>query len=155
MSAARTIYLSARFPRRDELAGYRQELTARGHEVTSRWLDAPDEHGQTDWAAEAAKDLQDIRGAMLFIAFTERSATPGSLWRGVQRDEELMEVCAPGASRGGRHQELGYAVARQQFWGPSREIIVVGPREGVLTYLPWVRQFDNWAAARDWIGVAS
>lgn len=32
------IYLAARYGRREELAGYRKELEAEGHIVTSRWL---------------------------------------------------------------------------------------------------------------------
>lgn len=36
-----SVYLSARFERRDELNGYRVELESAGLQVTSRWLTDP------------------------------------------------------------------------------------------------------------------
>lgn len=129
------IYLSARFARRDELRGYRDELVAAGFVVTSSWLDsteaidhvtgravAPDgshpEH--TPRASEmAVADIADVRASRVFIAFTDE---PGVV----------------GAGRGGRHVELGLALAVEQ------DIFVVGPREHVFHWHPLVTHCETW-----------
>lgn len=116
------IYLASRYSRRAELRGYRDRLSALGHKVTSRWLDA--DHQNSDWrttmadnssdcAAElrgkfAAEDLADVRAAQVLIAFTE---PPES-----------------GHSRGGRHVELGVAL------GLDRRVYVVGHRENIFCW---------------------
>jgi hypothetical protein len=138
------IYLAARYPRREELCGYRSELEARGHQVTSRWLDGPaqvlpdgtalgaqrESRFEADDPREAAtralfarRDLADIDAAELLIAFTEDPALPSP----------------PGAARGGRHADLGYATGR------GMPVIVCGPRENLFCHLPQVTWFPGWA----------
>src|SRR5689334_6788265 len=107
------IYLAARYSRREELCGYRTQLEALGHTVTSRWLngshqisdagkpigdhgEALVEDGSDDRAAAlrqhfAQEDFDDVRSADTLIAFTE--------------------VPRSGHSRGGRHVEFGAALA--------------------------------------------
>lgn len=133
------IYLAARYSRRLELCDYRAELESLGHIVTSRWLNGSHqldrdglkigalgeeyvESGSEARAAElraffAGEDMADVHAAELVIAFTE-----------APRAE---------ASRGGRHVELGLALA----W--KRPVFIVGPRENVFCWLPEIRHFDS------------
>lgn len=139
-----TMYLASRYGRRLELCEYRDQLVADGHSVTSRWLNGDhqiDDQGQPigesgeriiesdseDGAALRARfaqeDLDDVCSCVMFVAFTE---PPRS-----------------GASRGGRHVELGVAIAL------GLPIIIVGPRENLFCWHPNVRQFDTFEAFRD------
>lgn len=137
------IYLAARYSRRLELCQYRTELHRQGHIVTSRWLNGAHqisrdglrlgaegeeyvETGSDREAAElraffASEDMADVRAAELVLAFTENPRAE--------------------ASRGGRHVELGMALA----W--EKEVWVIGPRENVFCWLPNVRQYDTVAGA--------
>ena len=116
------IYLAARYSRRLELCGYRDELTALGHEVTSRWLGGShqiDDKGVpigddgerrfemgdpalAHWREHfATEDVADVLAAETLIAFTEEPRS--------------------GNSRGGRHVELGIAIAA------GKHIVIAGP----------------------------
>lgn len=120
----RRIYLAGRYRRREELACYGDELQADGHEVTSRWVYARD-HSPDGHASPpeirlryAQEDYADLREADTVIAFTEEENTP--------------------YSHGGRHVELGMAIALK------KSVFVVGPRENVFCHLPTVRHHDAW-----------
>lgn len=136
------IYLAARYSRRLELCGYRGQLTQVGFEVPARWLNGShqlDSEGRPlgddgerlfeDGSADAdhyrAKfaqdDYDDVSSAGLLVAFTEEPRS--------------------GNSRGGRHVELGIALALR------KRVIVVGPRENVFCWLPQVERFADWHAA--------
>lgn len=122
------IYLASRYSRREELCGYREQLEAKGHIVTSRWLNGNhqlDKHGipigehgeklvegDTPESSDAAnllrahfvsEDTADVVDSELVISFTEppRSAL---------------------GNRGGRHVEFGMAVALK------KRLFVVGHR---------------------------
>lgn len=137
------IYLAARYSRRLELCGYRAELEMLGHNVTSRWLNGDhqisdagtpigesgealvegDDGSNSELAARlrehfAQEDIADIERSDVFIAFTE---PPRST-----------------ASRGGRHVELGFALAL------NMPVYVVGHRENVFCWLPEVKFFESW-----------
>lgn len=131
-------YLAARYSRREELCGVRDVIQTLGGEVTSRWLngnhqraddgtairdDGTSIHGADDemHARFALEDMEDVQRADVLIAFTE---TP-----------------RVSTSRGGRHVELGLALAWQ------KRVIVVGPRENVFCWLPQVKHFDSWRIA--------
>lgn len=126
--AVPVIYLAARYSRRDELCGCRRDLVRSGYPVTSRWLDKTHEMSREVWADERKRDellasfcredLEDIDRCLLFVAFTE--------------------VPESGYSRGGRHVELGYALAS------GKKVVLVGPRENVFCYDPRVEQFGSW-----------
>jgi len=143
------IYLAAQYRRRLELCGYRDELAARGHQVTSRWLAGPDQHGAAGTvlgtageqliesgdpasgilqAACAAADIEDICAAEMLIAFTE--------------DPALYQ---PGSARGGRHVELGIALGIHIFRLGPMAVAVVGPRENQFCWLPVIRHYGTWA----------
>lgn len=118
-------YLAARFSRRLELRGYRNQLDSFGHRVTSRWLDVEevsmDELTWTQRDHYAHIDLDDVRDADCLIVFTE---------------ERSLSV--PGAERGGRFVEMGYAL------GLGKPIVIVGPRENIFCFLAQgVTQFED------------
>lgn len=118
------IYLAGRYGRRKELAEYAERLHRLGHQVTSRWLYGAHEMIDERPAPEEARrfaeeDLVDLQNANLLIAFTE---APGPV---------------AGRGRGGRHVELGYALAS------GLPVYVVGHRENVFCHLPEIRQFDH------------
>lgn len=139
-----TIYLAARYSRREELCGYRSELEAMGHTVNARWLngkhqisdggkpigdngEALVEDGSDDRAAAlrqhfATEDLNDVFDCGLLIAF--------------------MEQPRSGHSRGGRHVEFGIAL------GLLKPIIAVGPRENIFNWLPGIIHCDTWETAK-------
>lgn len=128
------MYLAAAFPRHAEVNGYRRDLEAMGHFVTSRWHDSIYRHGSladedaTDdvirsWAVD---DMSDLLAADAVISFT-----------GAQ---EL--------SRGGRHVEFGIALAT------GKTLVIIGNRENVFHWwhtariLPDVTAFLEWAKDR-------
>lgn len=121
------MYFAARLARRVELSAYADELRHRGFVVTSRWLEGSLKLCERDLkaggrAAELAKmDLDDLRRADICVAFTEPAT-----------DEDR--------GRGGRHTELGIALALEQ------RVMVVGPREHVFHCLPEVTQHRDWSS---------
>jgi len=135
------VYLAARYSRREELLSYRAQLEAMGFTVTSRWLNGAhqvDNNGLqlgddgerlVEACADpiagdfATEDMADVAAAYTVVAFTEPPRSS--------------------ASRGGRHVELGMALA----W--AKRVIVVGPRENVFCWLPYVEHFDEWHGAFD------
>jgi hypothetical protein len=100
--------------------GYAAVLRHAGFTVDARWLSG-DHDGRTGGARYAQEDFEDVRAADVVMAFTE-------------------EPCS-NKGRGGRHVELGLALA----WG--KRVVIVGPRENVFCWLPQVEQFDLWEQA--------
>lgn len=80
------VYLAADYARKNEIREVAAKLRALGIEVTSRWLDTPDDG--IPWSAEAKVDVEDVQDAHTLVSFTT-----GEL------------------ARGGRHAEFGMAVA--------------------------------------------
>jgi nucleoside 2-deoxyribosyltransferase len=121
------IYLAARYSKHPEMREAAAYLAARGHEVTSRWINGSHELGDhpTDEARRrlAVEDCEDLRSADVVIAFSEAPRTVSN-------------------QRGGRHVEFGMALAL------GKPIYVVGPKENVFHYLPGVCHF------RDLVGAA-
>lgn len=125
MNRSLKIYLCASYERRDELRGYRGKLNDLGHYVTSRWLD--EDYALNVQVADLTReqqieigeyDLKDIDAADFIIAFTEPAGTH--------------------RSRGGRHVEFGYALAK----GIGR--FVVGPFENIFCAFSWrFESFDE------------
>src|SRR5262245_43482739 len=122
-------YLAAAFSRRDELNNYALELTRAGFEITSRWLT---QHQKIDlhdkvarYSAEerrrfALHDFEDVCRADRLIAFTENP----------YRTREY-------GNRGGRHVELGMALAL------AKHAYVVGYRENVFCHLPQIMYYET------------
>lgn len=143
------VYLSARFGRRVELRRYRDELIALGHLVTSDWIDAEDD-AVTLWPLASNGVIAAIADSTVLLAFTEEPAFPLDALH-------LINTCAVGASRGGRHAEMGAALALQiasggldLAWTPT--IVLIGPREHILHHHPCVQQVETWAEALAWMG---
>lgn len=137
------IYLAARYSRREELCGYRQQLREVGHDVPAVWLNGQhqisdtgtpigesgetlvegDDGSRSAHAAElrskfAREDLSDVQSCDLLISFTEPPRSK--------------------ASRGGRHVEFGMAL------GLMKPVWVVGHRENLFHWLGSVRFFETW-----------
>lgn len=120
------IYLAARFDRRDELRGYRDDLVAQGHVVTSRWLDeeGQEESANPDILAEnpdkyvqfAEKDIKDIIAAELLVMFT---SVEGGGW-------------------GGHHTEFGFALGR------IKPVAIIGPRVNVFHAFEYIPVYPDW-----------
>lgn len=127
------VYLAARFSRLPELLGYKAELEASGITVTSRWLlgghewvGTPDEEIPVEHNARFAQDdIDDINAADVIVCFTE---SPRS-----------------GPARGGRHVEMGYAIAK------GMPILTVGYRENVFYCLPSIAFADTWDEAKQYL----
>lgn len=142
-----TIYLAARYSRREELCGYKEELERRGHKVPARWLLGEHQaHGleaaravqcdgpiPSEQAVHFANDdVDDIWDSDIMINFTEHPRTS--------------------ASRGGRHIEYGIHLALK--WSdPARRLFIVGPLENVFHTLEDVdgrfHDFAGFLAALD------
>ena len=150
------IYLAARYSRRVELCGYRDQLIALGHHIPAVWLNGShqisddgkplgeqgeklvegDEGSQSEKAAAlrakfAQDDVNDVMNADCIINFTEPPRSS--------------------ASRGGRHVEfgilLGVELLRQRHCPsdpPTRRLIVVGHRENIFHWLPCVEFYPTW-----------
>lgn len=101
------VYLSARYARREELQGYRDDLAELGIYCTSRWLDGEG----LDMSENATKDIDDVLAADVLVAFS---------------DEPAEFSPHPFAARGGRHVEFGIAI------GAGLPVLIVGPRENVF-----------------------
>ena len=124
---AQRIYLAARYSRWHELTDYAQQLRACGFVITSRWLEGCSPLSSEGLSEEAPfeqriklaqQDWEDLMAADICISFTE---PPRS-----------------GNTRGGRHVEMGAALAAQ------KRIIVVGHRENVFHCLPQVEFHRTW-----------
>lgn len=106
----KSFYLAASFPQRAEARKIAEMIPA---VCTSRWLHGKHEEYGTE-AEFAATDVDDVRSAEAIIVLTGDSRT-----------------------RGGRHTELGIALAL------GKKCYIVGPREQVFHYHPEVIQCDS------------
>jgi hypothetical protein len=128
----RSVYFAACFSRRAELRGHATDLHRYGFVVTSRWLDSPAKLEESELrrdgrgAQVARMDLEDVQGADVCFAFTE-------------------PVDGADRGRGGRHTELGIALALGSL------CVIVGPREHVFHCLPDVVHHPDWQSARTWL----
>jgi nucleoside 2-deoxyribosyltransferase len=117
------VYLAAQYYRRDAMRGFAYMLKDIGIEVTSSWLreradvnsDLSD-NSHEFLRRHARNDIADIEAADVLILFTVDPILP--------------------TKRGGRHVELGYALAL------GKKIIICGPRENIFHHLPEVMQFN-------------
>lgn len=139
-NCAPSVYLAARYSRREELCAYKAALEEAGYQVPARWLlgehqvhgleaaraveaDGPVPVDQAVLFAE--DDIEDLLGADVIVSFTE---APRS-----------------GATRGGRHVEFGVALGLKRTGAGGHRIYLVGPIENVFHALPEVdARFDTW-----------
>ena len=120
------IYIAARFSKRhiaNELANY---LKSKGHTITSRWVLPDCDHVIATSISEQAADDERQRFAREDIEDLDAADWCIS----------LMEHKARNNSRGGRHVEYGYALAR------GIKMTVIGCRETVFHHLCNVEHFN-------------
>lgn len=104
------IYVAASWSRqKTDAQALADILTKMGHTITSGWLKAAD---GADQAIEAENDYNDV-----------------------MRAEALVCITGDTESKGGRHTELGLALALQ------KRVYIVGPREQVFHHHPRVTVF--------------
>lgn len=113
------IYIAAPYPLRDMAIVMMQVLEQHGHEVTSRWLREPDNFCDK----HALKDLDDVAASDVLLALNY------SGW------EEK--------GTGGRHVELGYALAL------GKRVIVYGKRSNIFHHLNVVTVVDTFEKAME------
>jgi hypothetical protein len=118
------IYLAGSYYKRVALATYAHQLTQDGHVITSEWLTGIHEKPPWTPATYSQHDLECIRAAEVFMAFTEADNVPTEY------------------KRGGRHFEAGYAYAH------AKRLVIVGPRENAFYHLLNFTQYDTFEAAR-------
>ena len=130
------IYLAAAYARREQMQHVAHRLEQAGHHVTSRWInrDSGDAaaidacpipgHYRAAAGEIAQADLDDIKAANLLIAVTESAPE----YQPLEKDR---------TSRGGRHVELGYALAL------GKKAAIVGPLENIFCALARVYHYHT------------
>jgi nucleoside 2-deoxyribosyltransferase len=107
-----TIYLAANYASWPQMQKYAAKLEKAGHSVTSEWITGA--HQQDNHRDYAEIDLRDVDAADALILFTGDPA--GS------------------RTRGGKHVEFGYALAK------GKRLFIVGPPMSVFHHLPGIVQ---------------
>ncbi len=116
------VYLAARYDHLSLMQQYKHRLEQAGFVVTSRWVKGEHEaqEGRQDAnnALYALEDFVDVGKADWVVSFTEEPNAK--------------------SGRGGRHVELGMALAF------NKRCIVIGPRENIFHYLPQIVRYETW-----------
>lgn len=116
----KTFYLAAPYGKRNLVGPLAEEIAKTGIVSTADWIHSQDDQARMTESAlafSAAHDLDQIDKADVFIALTEPPYTPHT--------------------SGGRHVELGYALAK------GKDVLVIGQYENIFQLLPPVRRFQN------------
>lgn len=116
------IYLASKYARLEEMELVALYLmNAYGYDITSRWVFG----GEDGFSQEeiALFDLEDVAEADTVISFTEEPNI---------------------YTTGGRHVELGYALAL------GKRMVCIGPRENVFHHHPEIEWYDS---VNDWLKV--
>lgn len=149
------IYLAARYSRREELCGYREQLRAMGHDVQARWLNGEHQlaNDGTPIGENGAALVEGTLRSGEVLSQHEQSERAAALrakfarddWEDVTGAELVINFTEPPrskANRGGRHVEYGIALAR------GIPVIVVGYRENIFHWLPDVQFVETWEGAK-------
>jgi nucleoside 2-deoxyribosyltransferase len=122
---ANGVYLAGRYSRKNELRECAAELEACDYPITSSWLKEhydPNvqlkEITDEDNRKIAEQDVFDIERAEAMVFFAE--------------DQDAQPP------RGGRHVELGYALAL------GLKLFVIGAKENIFHFLPCVKVYPTW-----------
>jgi len=146
------VYLAAMFSTIKERKAQAAELRALGIGVMSRWVEETVPHNiETKDVPEkyleetSLVDLEDIDMADIFVAF-------------VPTDTELTNATLRASSRGGRHVEFGYALAKRMpifvLGGKENVFHVLPPRYGIRHYTTWEDMKFALALMRDTISAS-
>lgn len=109
-----SVYIAAPYQLKDEAIRLGHVLAKHGIELASSWLLTEQ---MPDSDVEARKDLLDVSAANVFVA--------------------LNPAAWSNQGTGGRHVELGYALALQ------KPIVLRGARSNVFHHLPRIRVVDS------------
>lgn len=142
------IYLAARYSRRDELCGYREQLRQSCRFVQARWLDGG--HQISDSGTPIGENgealVEGDGGSTNVKSANLRSKLAQDDWEDVSTADIVISFTEPprsNASRGGRHVEFGIALAK------GSRVMVVGFRENIFHWLPRVEFYSEWKYAFD------
>lgn len=114
MTLPLSVYIAAPFQLRNRAQLLRSGALSLGLISTARWLDVDAEDWNDEWAR---KDLDDLdRAKVLLLLNPEEWATEGT---------------------GGRHVELGYAIARK------KAIVLLGARTNIFHHLNVIHTADD------------
>lgn len=99
------VYIAASYPRKAEAAEYARQYAGKGYTVVSKWHDLEEgyDKGEESLVVAAKRDLKNLMSCDVFVCLT---------------GDKL--------SSGGRHTELGVAIALKKV------IYIIGPRESVF-----------------------
>jgi hypothetical protein len=150
----KTIYLAARYSRREELCAYRTDLQNFGYLVQARWLDGGHQISDTGNPigehGEALVEGDD--GSMSSMAALLRAKFAQDDFEDVSMAQVIISFTEPPrstASRGGRHVEFGIGLGRAD----KPRLIVVGHRENIFHWLPRVEFAETFGDAVLLLGV--
>jgi len=113
------IYIAACFGQQAEVREKADDLEYNGHECTSFWR----HEKPTGDGSEAVNASKYMQAAMRDL-------------RDIDRSDLLVLLTGQISRTGGKHFELGYAVAR------GKQVIIVGPCENVFHWL--LPRFETW-----------
>ena len=117
-------YIAASYPMKFDAKILAHVLRGSGHEVTSAWHD--------DWKSTWHRDWENVSdGPERWAADCVRDML------GVQLCGHLVQITGDSMSRGGRHTELGIALAL------GKRISLIGPDEQVFHRHPLVAHFAS------------
>lgn len=122
------VYIAARFSQRPMAYALAQALIAHGHEMSCRWVMRHQDHVMPEGLSPQAEDAERERFAREDIEDMEAASWCISIMEEPRNN-----------SRGGRHVEFGYMLAKGAF------MTIIGPRETVFHHLPTVQHFGSMA----------
>lgn len=113
------IYIAASYPRKAEAQQLATVLFLRGHFIASRWhREGPKKDNPALWPTDCLRDLVDLDAC-----------------------DVLLEITGDNLTRGGRHTEIGIALAA------GKRTILAGPREQVFHCHPKIEVVSSTAEA--------
>jgi hypothetical protein len=148
---SRAIYLAAPYSLKEYLAKeIEPKLLGWGHAVTSRWIhEPPDYDGISVYMKARRADAAHPRNPVFDEIMRETAETDVV---DVQNADMLIRFPAADATRpssGGKFVETGLAVAL------GLEIVIIGTRECVFDYLPFVKVYSDFEVACDSLGLTA
>lgn len=108
------VYIAASYPRKSEAQVLHGYLTNAGFHITSRWIDDSTADGIYD-PNLTGKDLE-----------LQSQAAAQMDWDDIEDADMLVVITGDTKTRGGRHSEVGIALAQ------GKPVFLLGPREQVF-----------------------
>lgn len=114
------VYIAAKFQNQEEAKKLAALLHTKGHEVKARWIWQKPLYGDPDSKVLhdlATRDLEDIRSTDAFIIIPDAIPVEGA------------HATHDGPDSGGRHVEMGYALAHH------KPVFVLGVKNNIFHWL--------------------